>query len=130
MAGREIKLAIGPRGRDVRFVSKGDIVEHFVSAGGAIPEENGLGRLGPKIFRDLRGKQLAPAARADVTLDEFARIRWLETDAAVATLVALRCTLIFGVRLADLLPRRRLQDRRSGCRRAKRKRRTGERHSA
>jgi hypothetical protein len=56
---------------DVRFVSKGDIVEHFVSAGGAIPEENGLGRLGPKIFRDLRGKQLAPAAPADVTLDKF-----------------------------------------------------------
>ena len=78
----------------------------------------------------LGGKQLAPAARADVTLDEFARIRSLEADAAIAALVALRCTLIFGVRLADLLPRRRLQDRRSGCCRTERKRRTGECHSA
>jgi hypothetical protein len=95
--------------------SKGDIVEHFASAGGAIPEENGLRRLGLKIFRDLRGKQLAPAARAYVTLDEFARIRWLKADAAVAALVALRCTLIFGVRLADLLPRRRLQDANRVC---------------
>src|ERR1700733_11291262 len=29
----------------------------------------------------LRGKQLAPAARADVALDEFARFRRLEVDA-------------------------------------------------
>src|ERR1700739_3432165 len=47
----------------------------------------------------LRGKQLAPAARADVALNEFAHVRRLEIDAAVAVLIALRRTLIFGVRL-------------------------------
>ncbi len=84
------------------------------------------GRLG----LGLRGKQLAPAARADVPFHEFARIRRLEVDAAVAVLVALRCSLIFGVRLADLLLRRRLRDHCSGCGRAERKRRTGEHHAA
>lgn len=78
----------------------------------------------------LRGKQLAPAARADVALDEFASVRWLEIDAAVAVLVALRHTLIFGVRLADLLLRCRLRDRRSDCRRAECKGGAGERHAA
>ena len=111
-------------------VSKGDIVEHFVSAGGAFSEENGLGQLGSNIFRDLRGKQLAPAALAYVTLDEFARIRWLKADAAVAALVALRCTLILGVRLADLLPRRRLPNRRGDRSRAERKRHTADCHTA
>lgn len=78
----------------------------------AIPKENGSRRLGFKVFWHLRGEQLAPAARAYVTLDEFARVRWLEADAAVAALVALRRTLIFGVSLADLLTRRHLRDRR------------------
>ena len=48
----------------------------------------------------LGGKQLAPAARADVPFHEFACIRRLEVDAAVAVLVALRCSLIFGVATA------------------------------
>jgi hypothetical protein len=88
--------------------------------------ENGREGLG----LGLRGKQLAPAARADVALDEFARIRRLEVDAAVALPVTLRCSLIGGIRLADLLLRRRLRDRRSDCRRAERKRGAGERHAA
>jgi hypothetical protein len=50
------------------------------------------------------------------------RVRRLEADAAIAALVALRRTLIFGVRLADLLPCRRLRDRRSECCRAERRR--------
>ena len=63
-------------------------------------------------------KQLAPAARLDVALDEFARIRRLEVDAAVAVLVALRRGLIFGVHLAQFNLRRRLRDHRSDCGRA------------
>jgi hypothetical protein len=51
----------------------------------------------------LGGKKLAPAARADVTFDEFAGVRRLKIDAAIAALVILRHSLIFGVRLADLL---------------------------
>ena len=78
----------------------------------------------------LRGKQLAPAARADVALDEFARIRRLEVVAAAAALVAVWRTLIFGVRLTDLLLRRRSGDRSSGYCAAERKRRTGENRSA
>ena len=54
----------------------------------------------------LLGKYVAPAAWANVTLDEFARIRRLEVDADIAALVALRRTLIFDVRLTDLLLRR------------------------
>src|SRR6266849_8872082 len=78
----------------------------------------------------LRGKQLAPAARADVALDEFARIHRLEVDAAVAAPVALRRNLILGVRLADLLLRCRLRDRRSGCRCDQRTRGAGKHHAA
>src|ERR1700676_4929694 len=78
----------------------------------------------------LRGKQLAPATRADVALNEFARVRRLEIDTPVAALIALGRTLIFGVRLADLLLRCRWRDRRSDCRRAECKRGTGERHTA
>ena len=59
---------------------------------GQCPAQKSLGRLG----LGLRGKQLAPAARADVALDEFARIRRLEVDAAVAALVALGRVLIIG----------------------------------
>jgi hypothetical protein len=51
----------------------------------------------------LLDKQLAPAARADFTLNDFARVRRLEENAAVAALIVLRRTLIFGVRLTDLL---------------------------
>jgi len=58
------------------------------------PKENGLGRLGLKVFRHLQGEPLAPAARADVTLDKFARIRWLEADTAIAALAALRRILM------------------------------------
>jgi hypothetical protein len=50
-------------------------------------------------------RELAPAARADVVLNEFTRVRQLEIDAAVAVLLTLRRTLIFGVCLADLLLR-------------------------
>src|SRR6202161_3520879 len=78
----------------------------------------------------LWSKQLAPTARADVALNEFTRFRRLEIDAAVAVLIALRRALIFGVRLADLLLRRRLRDRRSDCRRAECKRSAGQRHTA
>jgi hypothetical protein len=78
----------------------------------------------------LRGKQLAPATRADVALNEFARVRRLEIDTPVAPLIALGRTLIFGVRLADLLLRCRWRDRRSDCRRAECKRGAGERHTA
>jgi hypothetical protein len=78
----------------------------------------------------LRGKQLAPATRADVALNEFARARRLEIDAAVAVLIAIRRTLIFRVRLADLLLRCRLRDRRSDRRRAECKRGAGERDTA
>jgi glycine/D-amino acid oxidase-like deaminating enzyme len=48
-----------------------------------------------------------PAARADFALNDFACVRRLEEHAAVAALVALRRTLIFGVRLAHLLLRHR-----------------------
>ena len=85
-------------------------------------------RLGLKIFRDHRGKQLALTALANVTLDEFARIRRLEADAAVTALVTLRCILIFGVPLADLSPPRRLQESRGGCG-AERKSRASECHT-
>jgi hypothetical protein len=74
-------------------------------------------------------ESLAPGAQADFALDDFARVRRLEEHAAVAALVALRRILIFGVRLAELLLRRRLRDHRSGCR-AERKRRAGERYAA
>ena len=47
----------------------------------------------------LGGKQLAPSGRAGVALNELARVRRLEVDAAVAVLIALRCSLIFGVGL-------------------------------
>jgi hypothetical protein len=62
-----------------------------------------------RIATNLRllNKQLAPAARTDFALNDFACVRQLEEHAAVATLVALRRTLIFGVRLAHLLLRRR-----------------------
>ena len=63
-------------------------------------------------------------------MNEFARVRRLEIDAAVAVLIALRRTLIFGVRLAELLLRCRLRDRRGDCRRAECKRGAGERHTA
>jgi hypothetical protein len=85
------------------------------------PKQLGLG---------LSSIQLAPAARADVAFDEFARVRRLKIDAAVAALIAFWRSLIFGVRLADLLLRRRLGDRRGGCRGAKHKRRTCERRAA
>jgi hypothetical protein len=78
----------------------------------------------------LLDKQLAPAARADFALDDFARVRRLEEDAAVAALVALRRTLIFGVSLTDLLLRGYLRDHGNGCRRAERKRRAGEHDAA
>ena len=78
----------------------------------------------------LRVKELAPAARLDVAFDEFARIRWLEVDAAIALLWALRRTLIFGVFLADLLLRLRVRDRCGGRRCAEREHRTGEHHAA
>jgi len=51
-------------------------------------------------------------------LNEFARVRRLEIDKAVAVLIALRRTLIFGVGLTDLLLGCRLRYRRSDCRRA------------
>jgi len=86
-----------------------------------LPKQLGLG---------LGGKQLAPPARADVAFDEFARVRRLKIDTAVAALIVLRRSLIFGVRLADLLLRRRLGDRRGGCRGAEHKRRTCERRAA
>ncbi len=62
---------------------------------------------GKKALR-LLNKQLAPAVRADVAFDEFARIRRLEVSAALAALVALRRVLIVGGRLADLHLRGRL----------------------
>jgi hypothetical protein len=71
-------------------------------------------------------KQLAPAARLDVALDEFARIRRLEVDAAVAVPVVLRRALILGVCLANLLLRHYLRHRGRGCRRVERKRCGGE----
>jgi hypothetical protein len=94
-------------------------------ARGQCPAQKSLGRLG----LGLRGKQLAPAARADVALDEFARIRRLEVDAAVAALVALGRVLIVGDRLADLYLHHGLRHSRD-CRRAERKRRAGEQHAA
>jgi hypothetical protein len=75
-------------------------------------------------------KELAPAARIDLAFDEFTRIRRLEVDAAIALLLALRRTLIFGVLLTDLLLRLRLRNRHGGRRCAERKYRTGERHAA
>ena len=84
------------------------------------------------IRRGLRllDKQLAPAAGADFTLNDFARVRRLEEDAAVAALIVLRRPLIFGVRLTDLLLRRRFWDHRSGCRRAEGERRASEHYAA
>ena len=88
----------------------------------------------PKILERLRlalrGKQLAPAARADVPLNEFARVRRLEIDAALAMLTAFWRALICSVRLADLLLRCRLRDHRSDCSRAESSRATGERDTA
>ena len=78
----------------------------------------------------LRVKELAPAARIDLAFDEFTRIRRLEVDAAIALLLALRRTLIFGAFLTDLLLRLRLRDRHGGRRCAERKHRTGEHHAA
>jgi hypothetical protein len=83
-----------------------------------------------KTDRRLLDKQLAAAARADFALDEFARIRRLEVDAAVAELVALGRVLILGGCLADLYLRHGLRHSRSCCRRAERKRRAGERCAA
>ena len=133
-----------------QYPPEADIVEHFVPAGGTWIGPPPMRARGP-IWRNLRpmrtarappgecpgrlglalrGKQLAPAARADVALNEFARVRRLEIDAAVAVLIALRRTLIFGVPLADLLLRCRLRDRRSDCRRAECKGGAGECHTA
>jgi hypothetical protein len=106
-------------------------LDHFVPAGGTWmgpPPIRTRGPIWPGLA--LRGKQLAPAARADVALNEFAHVRRLEIDAAVAVLIALRRTLIFGVRLADLLLRCRLRDRRCDCRRAECKCGAGERRTA
>jgi hypothetical protein len=89
---------------------------------------NARGGLGLRF----RHKQLAPAVRADLTLNEFASVGRLKVDASVAVLVAFRCSLIFGGRLADLLLRRGLRNHRSrcGCDRAERKRRTPEHRAA
>jgi hypothetical protein len=53
-------------------------------------------------WRGLRllDKQLTPATRANVALDEFAPVRRLKVDAAVAALVALGRVLIVGGCLA------------------------------
>jgi hypothetical protein len=78
----------------------------------------------------LREKQLTPAVRADVALDQFACIRGLKVDAGVAALAALRRFLIFAISLADLLLRRRLRDYINGCGRTQHKCRAGERRAA
>src|ERR1700751_6034170 len=78
----------------------------------------------------LRVKELAPTARIDLAFDEFTRIWRLEFDAAIALLLALRRTLIFGVFLTDLLLRLCLRDRHGRRRGAERKQRTGEHHAA
>ena len=77
----------------------------------------------------LLDKQLTPATRADVALDEFARIRRLEVEAAVAALVALGRVLIVGGCLADLCLRHGLRHGRSGCRHTERSCRVGDHYS-
>ena len=73
--------------------------------------------------------QLTPATRANVALDEFAPVRRLKVDAAVAALVALGRVLIVGGCLADLYLRHGLRHSRSGCRHTERSRRAGEHYS-
>jgi hypothetical protein len=75
------------------------------------------------------GKTTSGVARQRRTKD-FGRNQWFGTtldlsassEASRLNAINKLRFLIFGVRLADLLPRRRLNDSRSCCRRAKRKR--------
>src|ERR1700720_855203 len=103
------------------------IIPHFLAAAPMGPNNGKRSILGTTSVAfsgrrlSLYVKELAPAARIDLAFDEFTRIRRLEVDAAIALLLALRRTLIFGVLLTDLLLRLRLRNRHGGRRCAERK---------
>src|ERR1700722_16843915 len=98
---------------DVRFTAHSGLGPPPIRAGGPIwrnlrpmrAASAARGKYPGRLGLALRGKQLTPAARADVALNEFARVRRLEIDAAVAVLTALRRALVGRVGLADFLLR-------------------------